>query len=170
MKDNTIICNVGYFDVEIDVKWLNENAVEKVNIKPQVDRYLVKNGHRIILLDEGSRVNLGCAIGHPSFMMSNSSTDQVLVQIELWTHPYKYPLRVRFLHKKLDQTVAEAHQGKLNMKLTKLNEKQTQQAHPRRAPSSLIITTTENQTCPLPSSYCPCLGPIFLPKSEWHPL
>ncbi|KAH0513934.1 Adenosylhomocysteinase [Microtus ochrogaster] len=110
MKDDAIVCNTGHFDVEIDVKWLNENAVEKVNIKPQVDRYWLKNGHRIILLAEGRLVNLGCAMGHPSFVMSNSFTNQ----------------GVHFLPKKLDEAVAEAHLGKLNVKLTKLTEKQAQ--------------------------------------------
>uniref|UniRef100_A0A5F4WKH2 Adenosylhomocysteinase n=1 Tax=Callithrix jacchus TaxID=9483 RepID=A0A5F4WKH2_CALJA len=126
MKDDAIVCNIGHFDVEIDVKWLNENAVEKVNIKPQVDRYQLKNGHRIILLAEGRLVNLGCAMGHPSFVMSNSFTNQVMAQIELWTHPDKYPVGVHFLPKKLDEAVAEAHLGKLNVKLTKLTEKQAQ--------------------------------------------
>ncbi|XP_014643060.1 PREDICTED: adenosylhomocysteinase, partial [Ceratotherium simum simum] len=126
MKDDAIVCNIGHFDVEIDVKWLNENAVQKVNIKPQVDRYWLKNGRRIILLAEGRLVNLGCAMGHPSFVMSNSFTNQVLAQIELWTHPDKYSVGVHFLPKKLDEAVAEAHLGKLNVKLTKLTEKQAQ--------------------------------------------
>nr|KAF6421634.1 adenosylhomocysteinase [Rousettus aegyptiacus] len=126
MKDDAIVCNIGHFDVEVDVKWLNENAVEKVNIKPQVDRYRLKNGRRIIVLAEGRLVNLGCAMGHPSFVMSNSFTNQVLAQIELWTHPDKYPIGVHFLPKKLDEAVAEAHLGKLNVKLTKLTEKQAQ--------------------------------------------
>ncbi|XP_066240143.1 adenosylhomocysteinase [Saccopteryx leptura] len=126
MKDDAIVCNIGHFDVEIDVKWLNENAVEKVNIKPQVDRYWLKNGRRIIVLAEGRLVNLGCAMGHPSFVMSNSFTNQVLAQIELWTHPDKYPVGVHFLPKKLDEAVAEAHLGKLNVKLTRLTEKQAQ--------------------------------------------
>lgn len=126
MKDDAIVCNIGHFDVEIDVKWLNENAVEKVNIKPQVDRYWLKNGRRIILLAEGRLVNLGCAMGHPSFVMSNSFTNQVLAQIELWTHPDKYAVGVHFLPKKLDEAVAEAHLSKLNVKLTKLTEKQAQ--------------------------------------------
>ncbi|KAL4698867.1 hypothetical protein H8959_011524 [Pygathrix nigripes] len=126
MKDDAIVCNTGHFDMEIDVKWLNENAVEKVNIKPQVDWYQLKNGRRIILLAEGRLVNLGCAMGHPSFVMSNSFTNQVMAQIELWTHPDKYPVGVHFLPKKLDEAVAEAHLGKLNVKLTKLTEKQAQ--------------------------------------------
>ncbi|EHH19765.1 hypothetical protein EGK_02487 [Macaca mulatta] len=91
-----------------------------------VDRYRLKNGRRIILLAEGRLVNLGCAMGHPSFVMSNSFTNQVMAQIELWTHPDKYPVGVHFLPKKLDEAVAEAHLGKLNVKLTKLPEKQAQ--------------------------------------------
>uniref|UniRef100_A0A8C0DZL5 adenosylhomocysteinase n=1 Tax=Balaenoptera musculus TaxID=9771 RepID=A0A8C0DZL5_BALMU len=113
MRDDAIVCNIGHFDVEIDVKWLNENTVE-VNIKPQVDRYLLKNRCHIIILAEGRLVNLGCAMGHPSFMMSNSFTNQVLAQIELWAHPDKYPVGVHFLPKKLDEA------------LTKLIEKQAQ--------------------------------------------
>uniref|UniRef100_A0A7N4NRT2 Adenosylhomocysteinase n=1 Tax=Sarcophilus harrisii TaxID=9305 RepID=A0A7N4NRT2_SARHA len=126
MKDDAIVCNIGHFDVEIDVKWLNQNSVEKVTVKPQVDRYKLKNGRRIILLAEGRLVNLGCAMGHPSFVMSNSFSNQVLAQIELWTYPDKYPVGVHFLPKKLDEAVAEAHLGKLNVKLTKLTEKQSQ--------------------------------------------
>ncbi|XP_012354492.2 adenosylhomocysteinase [Nomascus leucogenys] len=126
MKDDAIVCNTGHFDVEIDVKWLNENAVEVVNVKPQVDQYRFKNGHRVILLAEGRLVNLGCATGHPSFVMSNSFTNQVMAQIELWTHPDKYPTGAHFLPKKLDEAVAEAYLGKLNVKLTKLTEKQAQ--------------------------------------------
>uniref|UniRef100_A0A7N4PT11 Adenosylhomocysteinase n=1 Tax=Sarcophilus harrisii TaxID=9305 RepID=A0A7N4PT11_SARHA len=125
-KDDAIVCNIGHFDVEIDVKWLNQNSVEKVTVKPQVDRYKLKNGRRIILLAEGRLVNLGCAMGHPSFVMSNSFSNQVLAQIELWTYPDKYPVGVHFLPKKLDEAVAEAHLGKLNVKLTKLTEKQSQ--------------------------------------------
>ncbi|XP_007474280.1 adenosylhomocysteinase isoform X1 [Monodelphis domestica] len=126
MKDDAIVCNIGHFDVEIDVKWLNQNAVEKVTVKPQVDRYKLKSGRRIILLAEGRLVNLGCAMGHPSFVMSNSFSNQVLAQIELWTNPNKYPVGVHFLPKKLDEAVAEAHLSKLNVKLTKLTEKQSQ--------------------------------------------
>lgn len=125
MQDDAVVCNIGHFDVEIDVKWLEENSAQKVNIKPQVDRYWLKNGRRIILLAEGRLVNLGCAMGHPSFVMSNSFTNQVLAQIELWTHSDKYPVGVHFLPKKLDEAVAEAHLGKLNVKLTKLTEKQS---------------------------------------------
>ncbi|CAJ0960254.1 unnamed protein product [Ranitomeya imitator] len=124
MKDDSIVCNIGHFDVELDVKWLNENAAKKVNIKPQVDRYLLKNGRHIILLAEGRLVNLGCAMGHPSFVMSNSFTNQVMAQIELWTNTDKYPVGVYFLPKKLDEAVAAAHLDKLGVKLTKLTEKQ----------------------------------------------
>ncbi|CAD7693428.1 unnamed protein product [Nyctereutes procyonoides] len=117
MKDDAIVCNIRHFDVEIDVKWLNENAIEKVNIKPRVNCYQLKNGCRVILLAEGRLVNLGCAMGHPSFVMSNSFTNQVLAQIELWTHPDKYSVGVHFLPKKVDEAVApwspgiESHVG-----------------------------------------------------------
>ncbi|KAK6471632.1 adenosylhomocysteinase A [Huso huso] len=124
MKDDSIVCNIGHFDVEIDVKWLNENS-EKINIKPQVDRYTLKNGRHIILLAEGRLVNLGCAMGHPSFVMSNSFTNQVLAQIELWTNTSKYPLGVYFPGPKLDEAVAAAHLEKLGVKLTKLTDKQS---------------------------------------------
>uniref|UniRef100_A0A2K5P168 adenosylhomocysteinase n=1 Tax=Cercocebus atys TaxID=9531 RepID=A0A2K5P168_CERAT len=121
MKDDAIVCNIGHFDRGDRLSmWLMRTAVEKV------DRYRLKNGRRIILLAEGRLVNLGCAMGHPSFVMSNSFTNQVMAQIELWTHPDKYPVGVHFLPKKLDEAVAEAHLGKLNVKLTKLTEKQAQ--------------------------------------------
>ncbi|KAM9365235.1 adenosylhomocysteinase [Pholidichthys leucotaenia] len=123
MKDDAIVCNIGHFDCEIDVSWLNKNA-EKVNVKPQVDRYCLKNGRHIIILAEGRLVNLGCAMGHPSFVMSNSFTNQVLAQIELWTNTAKYPVGVYFLPKKLDEEVAAAHLDKLGVKLTKLTDKQ----------------------------------------------
>nr|AFM90284.1 adenosylhomocysteinase [Callorhinchus milii] len=131
MKDDSIVCNIGHFDIEVDVKWLNKNAAEKINIKPQVnadsavDRYRLKNDHHIILLAEGRLVNLGCAMGHPSFVMSNSFTNQVLAQIELWKNPTKYPIGVHFLPKKLDEEVAAAHLDKLGVKLTKLTEDQS---------------------------------------------
>lgn len=124
MKDDAIVCNIGHFDIELDVKWLNNNAVKKVNIKPQVDRYQLKDGRHIIVLAEGRLVNLGCAMGHPSFVMSNSFTNQVLAQIELWTNPDKYPVGVHFLPKKLDEAVAAAHLEKLGVKLTKLTPDQ----------------------------------------------
>ncbi|KAH8863199.1 Adenosylhomocysteinase [Schistosoma japonicum] len=124
MVDDAIVCNIGHFDTEIDVKWLNQNCVSKESIKHQVDRYTLKNGRHIILLAEGRLVNLGCAHGHPSFVMSNSFTNQVLAQIELWTKPDKYPVGVHFLPKKLDEAVAAAHLGQLGVKLTKLTKKQ----------------------------------------------
>uniref|UniRef100_A0A8C5CVN7 Adenosylhomocysteinase n=1 Tax=Gadus morhua TaxID=8049 RepID=A0A8C5CVN7_GADMO len=124
MKDDSIVCNIGHFDCEIDMAWLNANAAKKINIKPQVDRYRMKSGRHIIVLAEGRLVNLGCAMGHPSFVMSNSFTNQVLAQIELWTNTAKYPLGVYFLPKKLDEEVAAAHLDKLGVKLTKLSVKQ----------------------------------------------
>jgi len=125
MKDDSIVCNIGHFDCEIKVTWLDANAVEKINIKPQVDRFKLKNGNHIILLAEGRLVNLGCATGHSSFVMSNSFTNQVLAQIELWTKPEQYPIGVFMLPKKLDEEVAALHLEKLGVKLTKLTEKQS---------------------------------------------
>lgn len=102
MKEDSIVCNIGHFDVEIDVKWLDENAKEKIEIKPQVDRYTLPNGRHIILLASGRLVNLGCATGHSSFVMSNSFCNQVLAQIELYTAPPgKYPVGVYLLPKKV---------------------------------------------------------------------
>lgn len=126
MRDDSIVCNIGHFDIEIDVKWLDENCVEKVNIKPQVDRYLLKSGNHVILLAEGRLVNLGCAMGHPSFVMSNSFTNQVLAQIELWTKPGQYAIGVHFLPKKLDEEVANLHLEHLGVKLTKLTAVQSE--------------------------------------------
>lgn len=121
MKNDSIICNIGHFDCEIDVKWLEANAVEKVNIKPQVDRFRLANGNHIILLAEGRLVNLGCAMGHPSFVMSCSFSNQVLAQIELWTRADQYPVGVYILPKKLDEEVAALHLEKLGVKLTRLS-------------------------------------------------
>jgi len=126
MPDDSIVCNVGHFDVEIDIKWLNTNAASKENIKPQVDRYLMKNGRHVIILAEGRLVNLGCAMGHPSFVMSTSFTNQVLAQIELWTKKDQYPIGVYVLPKVLDEEVAMLHLDKLGVKLTKLSDKQAQ--------------------------------------------
>lgn len=123
MHDDAIVCNIGHFDCEIDVKYLEENA-QKDNIKPQVDRYTLKNGKHIILLADGRLVNLGCAMGHPSFVMSNSFTNQVLAQIELWTKPGQYKVGVHILPKKLDEEVAAAHLEHLGVKLTTLSEDQ----------------------------------------------
>ncbi|KAJ3235963.1 S-adenosyl-L-homocysteine hydrolase [Chytriomyces hyalinus] len=124
MKDDAIVCNIGHFDIEIDVAWLKANAKKCVNIKPQVDRYTMASGRHIILLAEGRLVNLGCATGHPSFVMSNSFTNQTLAQIALWTDTKSYPLGVHLLPKKLDEEVALAHLDKLGVKLTKMSETQ----------------------------------------------
>lgn len=124
MLEDSIICNIGHFDCEINVKWLNDNCASKENIKPQVDRYTLKNGRHVILLAEGRLVNLGCAMGHPSFVMSNSFTNQVLAQIELWTKADKYSIGVFFLPKKLDEEVAALHLDHLGVKLTKLTADQ----------------------------------------------
>jgi len=124
MKEDAIVCNIGHFDCEIDTKWLKANA-EVLNIKPQVDRYLMKNGRHIILLAEGRLVNLGCATGHPSFVMSNSFTNQVMAQMELWQNTAAYPLGVHMLPKRLDEAVAAAHLDKLDVKLTKLTPEQS---------------------------------------------
>jgi len=122
MKDKTIVCNIGHFDNEIDVAWLNENYT-KVEIKPQVDKYEV-NGKDIILLAEGRLVNLGCATGHPSFVMSNSFTNQTLAQIELWTNIEKYENKVYMLPKHLDEKVAKLHLEKIGIELTELRKDQ----------------------------------------------
>ncbi|MDO5581611.1 MAG: adenosylhomocysteinase [Planctomycetia bacterium] len=125
MPNDAIVCNIGHFDCEIDVASLENNKdLKKVQIKPLVDRYTYPDGHSIILLAEGRLVNLGCATGHPSFVMSNSFTNQVLAQIALWTQGEKYPLGVHVLPKALDEEVARLHLGKLGVKLTKLTEKQ----------------------------------------------
>lgn len=125
MPNDAIVCNIGHFDCEIDVSWLDKNAKEKINIKPQVDRYQLKNGKHIILLAEGRLVNLGCATGHSSFVMSNSFTNQVLAQIELWTKADKYSVNVHMLPKKLDEEVAALHLDHLGVKLTKLTPEQS---------------------------------------------
>jgi len=123
MKDKAIVCNIGHFDNEIDVLGLKKvEGIKKVNIKPQVDQYIFKDGHSIILLAEGRLVNLGCGTGHPSFVMSSSFTNQTLAQISLWTEDYK--LGVYTLPKKLDEEVARLHLEKLGAKLTVLSESQ----------------------------------------------
>jgi adenosylhomocysteinase len=127
LPDDAILCNVGHFDCEIDVKWLNDNAASRDTVKPQVDRYLLKNGRHIILLAEGRLCNLGCATGHPSFVMSASFTNQVLAQIELFTKregSSAYKLGLYTLPKHLDEEVARLHLAKLGVKLTKLSEDQ----------------------------------------------
>ncbi|KAL1379049.1 hypothetical protein pipiens_001462 [Culex pipiens pipiens] len=125
MKDDSIVCNIGHFDCEVNVAWLEQNAKEKVNIKPQVDRYLLPSGNHVILLAEGRLVNLGCATGHSSFVMSNSFTNQTLAQIELWTKPEQYKVGVFVLPKALDEEVAALHLDKLGVKLTKLSQMQS---------------------------------------------
>jgi len=125
MKEDAIVCNIGHFDCEIQVKWLEENCKEKTNIKPQVDRYTLANGRHILLLAEGRLVNLGCAMGHPSFVMSNSFSNQVLAQIELWCNPGKYAVGVHMLPKILDEEVAASHLGALDIKLTTLSQDQS---------------------------------------------
>jgi len=124
MKDKTIVCNIGHFDIEIDIAWLNQNyGHTKDTIKPQVDIYNV-DGKDIIILAEGRLVNLGCATGHPSFVMSNSFTNQTLAQIELWKNHKNYDNKVYVLPKHLDEKVARLHLGKLGAKLTKLSKEQ----------------------------------------------
>jgi len=123
MPEDAIVCNIGHFDIEIDVAWLKANATEHSNIKPQVDRYTLKSGRHVILLAEGRLVNLGCATGHPSWVMSCSFTNQVLAQIALWTQVADYPLGVHVLPKSLDEEVARAHLASLNVKLTTMSKK-----------------------------------------------
>ena len=124
MKDKAIVCNIGHFDIEIDVAWLNNNYGEtKDTIKPQVDLYNI-DGKDIILLAEGRLVNLGCATGHPSFVMSNSFTNQVLAQIELWTNNSNYENKVYVLPKHLDEKVARLHLAKIGVVLDELSAEQ----------------------------------------------
>ncbi|MDC7995217.1 adenosylhomocysteinase [Altibacter sp. HG106] len=126
MKDKTIVCNIGHFDNEIDVAWLKTNhGSSHVEIKPQVDKYTV-NGNDIILLAEGRLVNLGCATGHPSFVMSNSFTNQTLAQIELWKNSDEYENKVYMLPKHLDEKVAKLHLEKIGAELTELREEQAE--------------------------------------------
>ncbi|KAJ1978581.1 S-adenosyl-L-homocysteine hydrolase [Dimargaris verticillata] len=126
MLDDAIVCNIGHFDVEIDVAWLKKNAAACSSIKPGVDRYTMANGRHVILLAEGRLVNLACATGHPSFVMSNSFSNQVLAQIALWTNAAAYPLGVHMLPKKLDEEVAAAHLAKLQVNLTQLSKAQAE--------------------------------------------
>ncbi|MGM5482413.1 MAG: adenosylhomocysteinase [Nanobdellota archaeon] len=123
MKDQAIVCNIGHFDNEIQISSLaTSEGVKKVNIKPQVDKYTFKDGHEIFILAEGRLVNLGCATGHPSFVMSNSFTNQVLAQIDLWQN--RHEIKVMMLPKELDEEVARLHLSKLGVKLTKLSKEQ----------------------------------------------
>ena len=126
MKDKTIVCNIGHFDNEIQMAWLNENYGNTKNtIKPQVDKYTI-DGNDIIILAEGRLVNLGCATGHPSFVMSNSFTNQTLAQIELWNHSDKYENEVYMLPKHLDEKVAALHLEKIGVELTELKQDQAE--------------------------------------------
>ena len=125
MKDQAVVCNIGHFDIEIDVASLNDDSsLKKINVKPQVDQYVWPDGKRMILLAEGRLVNLGCATGHPAFVMSNSFTNQVMAQIDLWANSSKYENKVYVLPKLLDEKVARFHLDKLGVKLTRLSEKQ----------------------------------------------
>jgi adenosylhomocysteinase len=122
MRDQAIVCNIGHFDNEIDVAAIRE--LEWENIKPQVDHIIFPDGKRIILLAEGRLVNLGCATGHPSYVMSNSFTNQILAQIDLWQNPGKYERRVYVLPKHLDEKVARLHLERIGAKLTRLTQEQ----------------------------------------------
>jgi adenosylhomocysteinase len=124
MKDQAIVCNIGHFDNEIQVDALNASGAARLNIKPQVDKYTFKDGRAIFLLAEGRLVNLGCATGHPSFVMSNSFANQTLAQIDLWTNREKYEAKVYILPKKLDEEVARLHLEKIGVKLTTLTAEQ----------------------------------------------
>ena len=125
MKDKAVVCNIGHFDNEIDMAWLNKNyGSSKLNIKPQVDQYTIGSGNEIIVLAEGRLVNLGCATGHPSFVMSNSFTNQTLAQIELWNHSDNYENKVYTLPKHLDEKVAKLHLSKIGVELDVLTPEQ----------------------------------------------
>jgi adenosylhomocysteinase len=127
MRQNAIVCNIGHFDSEIQIaSLLNDPKIKRVNVKPQVDKFVYENGRAIVVLAEGRLVNLGCAHGHPSFVMSNSFSNQVLAQLALWNKDAKFELGVHMLPKKLDEEVARLHLGKLGVKLTKLTPKQAE--------------------------------------------
>lgn len=126
MPDDAIVCNIGHFDVEVDVAWLRANAVSVDNIKPQVDRYTLSSGRRVILLAQGRLVNLGCAKGHPSFVMSTSFCNQVLAQMALWKGDPRLDIGVHVLPKNLDEEVARLHLLKLGVKLTSLTSNQAE--------------------------------------------
>ena len=127
MQDKTIVCNIGHFDNEIDMEWLNKNyGHSKEEIKPQVDKYTLEDNKEIIVLAEGRLVNLGCATGHPSFVMSNSFTNQTLAQIELWNNHKKYKNKVYMLPKYLDEKVAMLHLDALGIELEKLSKEQSE--------------------------------------------
>jgi adenosylhomocysteinase len=126
MKDQAILCNIGHFDCEIDVAWLEKNPeIKEENVKPQVDQFIFPDGKRLTLLARGRLVNLGCANGHPSFVMSSSFSNQTLAQLALWTDTENYSIGVHVLPKKLDEKVAALHLGKLGVELTKLTPEQS---------------------------------------------
>jgi adenosylhomocysteinase len=125
MKDQAIVCNIGHFDNEIQMDKLNAaKGVKKLNIKPQVDKYTFAGGNAIFILAEGRLVNLGCATGHPSFVMSNSFSNQTLAQLDLWKNKDTYKVGVYTLSKALDEEVARLHLEKIGVKLTTLSKKQ----------------------------------------------
>jgi adenosylhomocysteinase len=125
MKDQAIVCNIGHFDNEIQMEPLNAlKGVKKLNIKPQVDKYTFESGNSIFVLAEGRLVNLGCATGHPSFVMSNSFANQTLAQLDLWKNKDVYKVGIYILPKKLDEEVARLHLEKIGVKLTTLSKKQ----------------------------------------------
>jgi adenosylhomocysteinase len=127
MKDQAILCNIGHFDCEIDIAWLEKNPeIKEVNIKPQVDQFVFPDGKRLTILARGRLVNLGCANGHPSFVMSSSFSNQTIAQIELWQNSAKYEKKVYTLPKKLDEKVAHLHLAKLGVELTKLTKEQSE--------------------------------------------
>ena len=128
MKDEAIVCNIGHFDCEIDIAWLEKNPeIKEENIKPQVDQFIFPDGKRIIVLARGRLVNLGCATGHPSFVMSASFTNQVLAQIALWTETSKYEKgKVYVLPKKLDEKVARAPPRQARREAEKLTKEQAE--------------------------------------------
>jgi adenosylhomocysteinase len=128
MKDQAIVCNIGHFDSEIDIDWLERNKeIREENIKPQVDKFIFPDGRALIVLARGRLVNLGCATGHPSFVMSNSFSNQTLAAISLWTETAKYEKgKVYTLPKKLDEEVARLHLPQLGVKLDTLTPKQAE--------------------------------------------
>jgi adenosylhomocysteinase len=137
MKDESIVCNIGHFDSEIQVQALvDDPSIEEIEIKPQVDRFKFADGHSIIMLARGRLVNLGCATGHPSFVMSSSFTNQVLAQLALWQEPEKYEAgKVYVLPKHLDEEVARLHLAKLGAKLSELSQEQADYLGiPRKGP------------------------------------
>jgi adenosylhomocysteinase len=125
MKDKAIVANIGHFDNEIDMAGLKKvKGMERINIKPQYDEYRFPDGHSVMILAEGRLMNLGCATGHPSFVMSSSFTNQVMAQIEVFTNPDKYEKKVYVLPKHLDEKVARLHLDKLGVRLTQLTPEQ----------------------------------------------